>query len=61
MVTAQVQDILISKKKTAIILDCSPRTIDRLVQRGLLNKVMTGSRVKFRLEEVLRLRDEGWK
>ena len=61
MVIAQAQDILISKKKAAIILDCSLRSIDRLVQRGLLNKVMTGSRVKFRLEEVEKLRDGGWK
>jgi len=61
METAQVQDILISKKEAARILACSLRSIDRLVQRGKLNKVMTGARVKFRLEEVERLRNKGWK
>ena len=61
MKTAQVQDILISKKETARILACSLRSIDRLVQRGKLNRVMTGARAKFRLEEVERLRNKGWK
>lgn len=52
-------DRLVKKSVAAIKLGVSVRTIDRLIQKGILEKVFVGSAPRFRLSQLDRLVERG--
>jgi predicted DNA-binding transcriptional regulator AlpA len=53
------EEQLLRKKKVAALLDCSPRSVDRLVAAGRLTRVRILGGVRFRLSEVQMLMSGG--
>jgi len=45
---------LLTVEELADYLSCSRRTVERLVERGLLRPVLVGTRRRFRVEDVER-------
>ena len=54
-----IGDRLVKKSVAAIKLGVSLRTIDRLIQKGVLEKVFVGSAPRFRLSQLDRLVERG--
>lgn len=52
-------DRLVSKSTAAIKLGVSRRTIDRLVQKGLLERVFVGDARRFRMSELNQIVEKG--
>jgi len=50
---------LLRKKKVAIMLDCSLRSVDRLVATGRLTRIPVLGAVRFRLSDVQMLMNGG--
>jgi len=51
---------LISRKKCGEILDCSTKTVDRYIERGLIQEIrFTARRIRFDESKILRLAREG--
>ena len=56
---SQNGDRLITKAEAASMLSVSTRTIDRICQRNLLQKVYVGGGVRFRLRDILAIIEFG--
>ena len=54
-----IGDRLVKKSVAAIKLGVSLRTIDRLIQKGILEKVFVGSAPRIRLSQLERLIERG--
>lgn len=54
-----IGDRLVKKSVAAIKLGVSLRTIDRLIQKGILEKVFVGSAPRLRLSQLDRLVERG--
>lgn len=52
-------DRLVSKSTAALKLGVSRRTIDRLVQKGLLERVFVGAARRFRMSELDQIVESG--
>ena len=61
MVIAQVQDKLLRKSDVVNRLSLSPRSVDRLVASGKLEKVYVMGAVRFRESDVQTLIEKGCK
>lgn len=50
---------LVKKSQAAVKLGVSSRTVDRLAQKGILEKVFVGSSPRFRLSELNKIVEKG--
>jgi predicted DNA-binding transcriptional regulator AlpA len=57
--SATFKDRLVKKKEAASLLDCSLRSIDRLVSAGLLTRVKNLGMVRYRLSEISTIANGG--
>ena len=55
----QTEDKLITRKMASQRLSVSTRTIDRMVEKGLLEKVFVGASPRFRKHDIDKIVEEG--